>query len=75
MFSFRRPIDRLKLIPQVSLSGLKESVLNGIAISAVHPVSCIVVAASQIESQSQLISVTFLNSPSPRIPFGVSWKT
>ena len=39
MFSLLRAIPRVKLIPQLSLSGSKDRVLNGMAISAVHPSS------------------------------------
>ena len=52
-----------KLMPQVSLLGSNDSVLNGIAISVIQPRSSIVAAVSQMPSQSPLHLADVLEEP------------
>ena len=72
--SSRRAIARRKLMPQVSLLGSNDSVLNGIAISVIQPRSSTVEAVYQMPSQFHCSSLMFWNSPSWRRPFGFVMK-
>ena len=55
--SLRRALKRVKLMPQVLLSVPNDSVLNGIAISAVQPFSPIAAFAKKMPSQSHWVCV------------------